>query len=84
MTPIKTIRINCLECGGGSTKSVLWCTCPTCPFWTRRFGCRPESVAKELVDKKLHQSIIYTDEDDLPNGMDQAVKYLKELNHVKV
>ena len=43
MTPMKAIRANCLDCCGGSSKSVKFCPCDgvnstACPLWMLRFG----------------------------------------------
>ena len=53
ITPIAAIRANCLECGGGSFKAVLWCSCDgahstRCHFWPFRFGTRPETVTERF------------------------------------
>jgi len=48
-TPLKAIRKNCLDCSGGSAKSVAYCPCDgvhstRCHLWPYRFGFRPENV----------------------------------------
>ena len=40
-TPIKAIRLHCLECMGGSSQEVEKCTRPSCPLWHYRFGKHP-------------------------------------------
>ena len=52
--PLKSMRLNCLECSGGSQKYVKFCTCDglhstACQFWPYRFGRRPESVADQRL-----------------------------------
>jgi hypothetical protein len=85
ITPIAAIRANCLECGGGgSFKSVLWCTCDgvhssRCHFWPYRFGCRPETIAERYDPARVTPDCMPGSdvcEDDLPNGMEAAAAYL--------
>lgn len=40
-TPLKTIRIFCLECAGGSPKEVRYCSSIECPLYLFRFGTNP-------------------------------------------
>lgn len=40
-TPLKTIRIFCLQCGGGSPKEVRYCSSAECPLHLYRFGTNP-------------------------------------------
>jgi hypothetical protein len=75
-TPLKAIRLHCLDCSQ-SAKTVLWCTCTDCNLWMFRFGRRPENMPKELVTPSLFVDS-YVNEDDLPNGVENAVKYLRE------
>ncbi len=61
LTPVKTIRANCLDCSG-TAKAVAYCTChgadgSRCESWPWRFGCRPETARVEfgeaMLDPKL-------------------------------
>jgi hypothetical protein len=84
ITPIAAIRANCLECGGGSFKAVLWCSCDgvhstRCPFWPFRFGTRPETVAERLGPALVTPGSMpgsEVSEDDLPGGMEAAAVFL--------
>lgn len=84
ITPIAAIRANCLECGGGRFKSVIWCTCDGlhgehCHLWIYRFGCRPETIVEKYGPALLTPEMMpdaYTLEDDLPNGVEAAAAYL--------
>jgi hypothetical protein len=38
----KAIRAKCLECCGGGTRAVEFCTCPDCPLYALRFGRHPK------------------------------------------
>jgi len=42
LTPIKAIRLACLECCGWSPKEVTGCTSPLCPLFPYRAGSNPE------------------------------------------
>lgn len=41
LTPIKTIRKNCLECKAGSYKEVRLCSMTDCPLFFYRLGRNP-------------------------------------------
>jgi hypothetical protein len=41
LTPLKAIRINCLECQSGSRKAVRTCNTVDCPLFIYRFGHNP-------------------------------------------
>jgi hypothetical protein len=84
ITPIEAIRANCLECGGGGFKAVLYCTCDGlhgehCHLWIYRSGCRPETIVEKygpaLVTPEMMPDAGVC-EDDLPKGMEAAVAYL--------
>jgi hypothetical protein len=47
LSPLKQIRLQCLECCGGSVKSVRLCCAIDCPLWHLRFGKSPKRVIKE-------------------------------------
>jgi hypothetical protein len=58
LTPVKSIRANCLDCCDGSAKVVAYCTCngyssTECIFWPWRFGCRPETARVEFGEAML-------------------------------
>lgn len=40
-TPIKSIRLKCIECSGGSRKEAASCHITTCYLWPYRMGHRP-------------------------------------------
>ena len=46
-TPIKTIRLKCLDCCCGSTKEVRLCPSLDCPNWPYRLRKRPTPEMKE-------------------------------------
>ncbi len=43
-TPMKAIRLNCLDCCDGSSYEVEHCPATDCPLWTRRFGTSRETA----------------------------------------
>lgn len=42
ITPIKAIRLKCLECCCGQANEVKICHISDCPLWAYRFGHRPD------------------------------------------
>ena len=58
MTPMQAIRRHCLECCGGRSSVVKYCTCDgvnstRCDLWPFRFGKRPATVAKKYGKQLL-------------------------------
>jgi hypothetical protein len=45
LTPIKSIRKNCIECSGGSFSEVYNCGITDCPLWIYRLGKRPKPLS---------------------------------------
>ena len=41
MSPLKALRLRCIDCFGGSLKSVRGCTSTDCPSWPFRMGRNP-------------------------------------------
>lgn len=41
ITPLKAIRLKCLECSAGQPKEVRLCPCIDCPLFLYRFGKNP-------------------------------------------
>ena len=41
-TPLKTIRLKCLDCSCGQPREVRLCPVERCPLWPYRMGCRPQ------------------------------------------
>jgi hypothetical protein len=41
MSPLKALRLRCIDCYGGSLKSVRGCTSTDCPSWPFRMGRKP-------------------------------------------
>ena len=51
MTPMKAIRLNCLECVGWKHSEVTKCEIDTCCFYSYRFGKKPDQVGKGCENK---------------------------------
>ncbi len=55
LTPLKSIRLNCLECVCWSAYEVKHCTSPLCPLYPYRFGRVPghkgKGNVKNLIEK---------------------------------
>jgi len=43
LTPLKAIRLKCLDCCAGSRKEVRLCPAKDCPLWPFRFGKLPST-----------------------------------------
>ena len=52
LTPIKAIRMKCIDCCNGQLKEIRLCPCQQCPLWPYRMGRRPtrEPWASEATD----------------------------------
>jgi hypothetical protein len=48
-TPLRAVRLACLECCNGSALEVRECVATSCPLWTFRFGRRPSTEDKAAV-----------------------------------
>jgi len=51
VTPMKAIRLKCLDCSAGSAKEVRQCPVKDCSLWPYRLGKRPETVARHERQK---------------------------------
>lgn len=52
LTPLRAIRVKCLDCSGGSSHEVQACTVVACALYPYRFGKRPATVAKHQTTKR--------------------------------
>ena len=48
-TPLKAIRLHCLECSGGRRKEVRFCQIPHCHLYPYRFGNNPKRKGKGKI-----------------------------------
>jgi len=51
-SPLRTIRLHCVECCGDNIQEVKHCPSTACPLWPYRFGQTPATARKhgKLVD----------------------------------
>jgi len=54
-SPLKAIRLKCLECSAGSTNEVENCVIPDCTLYPYRFGKYPKTIErlKNGIKKEL-------------------------------
>ena len=64
LDPLKAIRAKCIDCAGGSPKSVRYCPITNCKLWPYRFGIRPKTARKRFGDNALDPDCI--PETDVP------------------
>jgi hypothetical protein len=50
VTPLKAIRLHCLDCSGGSTKEVRLCVISDCPLYPYRFGRNPKKKGQGQIE----------------------------------
>lgn len=51
MTPMKAIRLKCLDCCCGSANEVKLCTCTGCPLYDFRLGKNP-NIKREYTEEQ--------------------------------
>jgi len=51
LTPMKAIRLKCVDCSGGSRKEVAECPITDCTLYNYRFGIRPATRQKKISSK---------------------------------
>lgn len=52
LTPIKAIRLKCLDCCCGSAYEVKLCTAANCPLYPFREGHNPNRKPKEYTEEQ--------------------------------
>lgn len=60
VSPMKAIRLKCLECCAGSSNEVRGCHMDDCPLWPYRFGRnldRPKRVLSEEQRQELRERL---------------------------
>lgn len=60
VSPLKAIRLKCLECCAGSSNEVRDCHMGDCPLWPYRFGRyldRPKRVLTEDQRQELRERL---------------------------
>ena len=61
-TPLKSIRLKCLDCCAGSWKEVELCTCSNCALWPYRFGKNPNRAGKGGFGHRFEKQMDSTDD----------------------
>lgn len=51
-TPLKQIRLYCLQCVCGSSHEVKLCHIKDCPLWNFRFGTNPYRTKRQYTDEQ--------------------------------
>ena len=62
-TPMKAIRLRCLDCCAQSPYEVAHCVCENCALFKFRFGKRPSTRKKKIISKTptiLHNKPVKT------------------------
>ena len=50
LTPLRAIRLKCLDCNGESSLEVRLCPVSRCPLWPYRLGKKPDFTKYEAID----------------------------------
>ena len=90
LSPLRAIRLNCLDCCNGSSSVVKYCTndgvnSTRCPVWPFRFGKRPKTAAQKygdwLLDPRQMPSAAVTQEEaekqGCPAGQEEGLSQKK-------
>jgi len=64
---LKAIRLNCLQCSGGSSNEVKLCAIPSCPLYPFRFGKNPYREKRNLTPEQKEATA-----ERLKNGREKA------------
>ncbi len=51
MSPLKALRLRCLDCCGGSSPEVRMCVAVSCPSWPFRMGTNPYRTKRTLSEE---------------------------------
>jgi hypothetical protein len=51
-SPLKAIRLNCIECSGGDKAEVALCPMNKCPLYAFRFGKKPQIKYREKTEEQ--------------------------------
>lgn len=77
LSPLKLDRKFCLDCCGGSVKTIRFCHSINCPIWYLRFGKFPRTVIK-MMGKKWEQ--LFNKDNFKKDGKFSSDKELNEFN----
>ena len=51
-TPLRAIRLKCLDCCAGQAREVRLCPAKDCPLWNYRSGHKPDSTQDRALSEK--------------------------------
>ena len=51
-TPLRAIRLKCLDCCAGQAREVRLCAANDCPLWIYRSGHKPDSTQDSSLSQK--------------------------------
>ena len=74
LTPLKAIRMKCLDCSGESRAEVWKCTIPDCPLYLYRLGKNPARKGMGSIQN-------LRDSQKLPTQLGVSVG--KKMKHIK-
>lgn len=52
ISPLRAIRLKCLDCCCGSSNEVKLCTCEKCPLYPYREGVNPNRKPREYTEEQ--------------------------------
>jgi hypothetical protein len=55
MSPLKALRLHCVECCCGSTSEVRMCVSVRCPAWPFRMGTSPWRAERQITDEQREE-----------------------------
>lgn len=58
ISPLRSIRLKCLDCMAGSSNEVKLCVSPDCALFPFRFGKRPEGTYKKRVLSEEQKEVL--------------------------
>lgn len=69
LTPLKAIRLKCLDCSGFQPKEARLCMCIDCPIYPYRLGHNPARMGiSPSLNKKTFAESVKTIENEVLNG----------------
>jgi hypothetical protein len=75
VSPLKAIRLKCLECCAGRSNEVKACHLQDCPLWAYRFGRnldRPKRVLTEEQRQELRERLAKARKKQAGQGLQNA------------
>lgn len=58
LSPVKAIRVNCLECSAGQPKEVRNCALSECPLFLYRMGKNPNRQGRGRLDQSVRKTLV--------------------------